>query len=150
VFPRVVSDREVRPSDLADANLVLFGTRETNSIIAQLADRLPLHLTGAPDRFGLAYVYPVNGRYVLVNSGLPWWQAGTGSGRNPFTSDVAAFALAAFGDYVLFEGSTDNVIAGGRFDSAWHLPAADAERMTATGAVAIAPFGTSDAASRQQ
>lgn len=139
VFPRVVSDREVRPSDRADANLVLFGTRETNSIIAQLADSLPLHLTGAPERYGLAYVYPVEGRYVLVSSGLPWWQTGAGSPRSPFTSDVVAFALAALGDYVLFEGSTDNVIAAGRFDASWRLPAADAERMVATGAVTVAP-----------
>jgi len=142
VFPRAVSDREVRPSDLADANLILFGTRETNAIIAQLADSLPIHLAGAPERYGLAYVYPVDGRYVLVSSGLPWWQTGSGSPRSPFTSDVVAFALAAFGDYVLFEGSTDNVIAGGRIDASWRLPTADAERIVATGAVTVAPSVT--------
>ncbi|HEX8061446.1 MAG TPA: alpha/beta hydrolase-fold protein, partial [Cyclobacteriaceae bacterium] len=30
VFPRVLSDKEVRPSDFEAANLVLFGTKETN------------------------------------------------------------------------------------------------------------------------
>jgi len=142
VFPRIVSDQEVRPSDLEDANLILFGTRETNSVIARLADRLPMHLSRAPDRWGLAYVYPVDGHYVLISSGLPWWQTAPGAPPSPFTGDVVAFALARFGDYVLFEGSADNVIAGGRFDDAWRLPAADAEKMRATGAVMVAPDKT--------
>ena len=138
VFPRVASDREVRPSDIADANLVLFGTRETNSIIARFGDRLPLHFTGAAERYGLAYVYPVDGRYLLISSGLPWWQTNPDSPRSPFTGDVAAFGLSGLEDYVLFEGSVDNVVAGGRFDAAWHLPAAEAEKLRASGAVSLA------------
>ncbi|MBC7921955.1 MAG: phospholipase, partial [Ferruginibacter sp.] len=34
-FPRVVADQDVRPSDLASANLILFGTKETNALIGK-------------------------------------------------------------------------------------------------------------------
>jgi poly(3-hydroxybutyrate) depolymerase len=142
VFPRVVSDREVRPSDLESANLVLFGTRETNSIIARFGDRLPLHLDGALAQYGLVYVYPVDDRYVLVNSGLPWWEGGANPSRSIFAGDVAAFALAGLGDYLFFEGTRDSMIAEGRFDTDWHLPAADAAAMRATGAVTVTPEKT--------
>lgn len=137
VFPRVVADRDVRPSDLESANLVLFGTRETNGIIARFGDRLPVHLDGASQAHGLVYVYPIEDRYVLVNSGLPWWQAAAASPRSPFTADVPAFALMGLEDYLLFEGSSDNVIAAGRFDNEWRLPLADTERMRNTGAVLV-------------
>lgn len=40
VFPRVVADRDVRSSDFVSSNLILFGTRETNSVIEKFADKL--------------------------------------------------------------------------------------------------------------
>lgn len=137
VFPRVQADREVRPSDLETSDLVLFGTRASNALIERFADRLPLHLDPEAEGYGLAYVYPVDGRYVLVSSGLPWWERGEQSGGTPFTNAVKAFALGEMGDYVLFEGTADNVVAAGRFDTDWRLPADAAEAMRATGVVTV-------------
>ena len=137
VFPRVVADRDVRDSDLETANLVLFGTRGTNAIIERFGGRLPIHLDSALQRYGLVYVYPMNDRYVLVNSGLPWWEAGPAGSGSPFTGSVVAFQLAGFEDYLLFEGSTDNVVARGRFDNDWRVPASDAQAMLATGIVSV-------------
>ena len=73
VFPRVISDQQVRQSDYVTSNLVLFGTRETNAIIEKFADRLPLHLDAGAGDYGLLYIYPMNRHYLLINSGLPWW-----------------------------------------------------------------------------
>src|SRR5205085_1736480 len=74
VFPRVLADREVRPSDLESANLVLFGTKQSNSFIAKYSDRLPIQFTAAAGSdYGLVYVFPVDKHYVLVSSGLQWW-----------------------------------------------------------------------------
>lgn len=100
VFPRVLADREVRPSELESANLVLFGTHESNRLIAKYSDRLPMPFTAAAAaEYGLLYVFHTGQQYVLINSGLPWWSivsAGAGSGaasspggpprnrRNPF------------------------------------------------------------------
>ncbi|MDH3290898.1 MAG: alpha/beta hydrolase-fold protein [Gemmatimonadota bacterium] len=138
VFPRIVSDREVRPSDLESANLVLFGTKETNGIIARFADRLPMHLDGASEAFGLVYVFPLDGRYVLVNSGLPWWHSdGSFQTRSPFRSSVPAFGLIGLGDYLLFSGFVENVVAEGRFDHDWRMPPAEAEKLQATGVVSL-------------
>ncbi len=151
VFPRVVPDREVRPSDLESSNLVLFGTEETNSLIAQYGDRLPIRLEpGSADAYGLIYVFPIGGRYVLINSGLPWWQpaqpvpgaapaAGATPRRrpSPFAGDVVALGLRGLPDFLLFQGSPENVVVEGRFDHNWRVPEEDARRLRATGAVVI-------------
>lgn len=138
VFPRVVADREVRPSDLESANLVLFGTKETNSVIAGFADRFPMHLDAGAEDYGLAYIYPLDGRYVLVSSGLPWWLSdGSAPGRSPFRSSVPAFGLMGLGDYLLFRAAIEHVVAEGRFDQDWRLPAAEAEKIRATGVVIL-------------
>ncbi len=144
VFPRVVADADVRPSDLESSHLVLFGTKETNSVIARFDHRLPIRLDGDSERYGLVYVYPVDGRYVLINSGLPWWHAGAGAAGSPFTGEIVAFQLMGLGDYLLFEDSADRVIAQGRFDNDWRLPAAAAEAMRATGVVMVTPGGGAD------
>ncbi len=144
VFFRVLADREVRPSDTASSNLVLFGTKETNSVIKSLADRLPMHLNPSASGYGLVYVFPSGGHYVLINSGLPWWTNSSGNrptspGRRRgfrFSFSPAAL-LGDYKDYLLFKESPDNAIAEGNFDRTWRLSAADAEKMKATGAVTV-------------
>jgi poly(3-hydroxybutyrate) depolymerase len=153
VFPRVVADTDVRPSDLESANLILFGTKETNTVVAGLADRLPLHLT-ALEGYGLLYVFPVDGRYVAVSAGRPWWETEGDGGAVPGPANAAGRPRAAFsflgstqgaltglGDYVLFKGSLDHIVVQGRFDEQWQLPATDAATLAATGVVAIATAG---------
>src|SRR5690606_15945365 len=107
VFPRVLADREVRQSDLDEANLILFGTRETNSLIDRFADRLPMHLSDTSQGYGLIYVYPMDGRYVLVASGTPWW-ASQGGGANFFANQIPAMRLPASEDFIVFRNSMDS------------------------------------------
>jgi hypothetical protein len=45
--------------------------------------------------------------------------------------------LSRFGDYVLFRGSVAQVVAEGRFDANWKVPADAAARLTAAGTVQI-------------
>jgi pimeloyl-ACP methyl ester carboxylesterase len=142
VFPRVVADRDVRPSDLASSNLVLFGTRETNSLIEKFSDRLPIQLSASASGYGLVYIFPVGEHYVLVSSGLPWWQAGPTPAaplsrrRLSFMPSVPGL-LVGLQDYVLFKDSLGNAVAEGRFDRNWRVPKADATKMIATGAVTL-------------
>ena len=139
VFPRVVADGDVRPSDLESANLVLLGTRETNALVERFADRLPLHLADTTGAYGLVYAFPVGDRYALVHSGRPWWtSASEGRGApSPFVHEVPALQLLDLPDYRLFEGPLDSVVVEGRFDADWQLPPADAERLRATGVVTV-------------
>jgi hypothetical protein len=96
------------------ANLILFGTRETNSVIEKFAEKLPLHLNKEVAGYGLVYIFPMNRHYILVNSGLSWWTPP----KN--TSGQAGYAfmgskvemLKKFPDYVLFKENPDNSVTG--------------------------------------
>ena len=143
---RVVADKEVRDSDLAGGNLVLFGTMETNLLIRKFAPRLSLELNAGAADFGLVFVAAIDGRYVLVNSGLAWWTGAEFAKRPGFRFSSVPFpVLASLGDYMLFKGSLENVVAEGRFDAGWNLPAGEAEKITTTGAVEVKSLGRTQA-----
>jgi hypothetical protein len=137
VFPRVLSDKEVRPSDFEATNLVLFGSKETNTLIDKYKDKAPLELnSSATETHGLIYVIPGdNGHYVVVNSGLPWWttkkEGGFGFVPPPLQ---AMFGLK---DYQLFQEGNENKIADGYFDNSWNTPEADKKALTASGVVTV-------------
>ncbi|HYO83503.1 MAG TPA: dienelactone hydrolase family protein, partial [Bryobacteraceae bacterium] len=137
---RVLRDTEIAAGDIANANVVAFGTRETNRLIARYADQLPMHLNPGAADYGLLYAYPVEGRYVVVSSGLPWWTRHDQAPPRglPFLS-VPYRILGTLGDFVLFKGGLDNVVAEGRFDNKWQLPQDTAARLRATGAVTLRP-----------
>ncbi|MGH7453637.1 MAG: alpha/beta hydrolase-fold protein, partial [bacterium] len=144
VFPRVLADKDVRPSDLETSNLILFGTKETNSLIAKFSDRLPIQLNAAAAAgYGLVYVFPIDKHYVLISSGLPWWTvAGSGMINPPARRGFRPLygppgLLMDFNDYLLFKDGANNVIAAGRFDNNWRVPEPDAEKMKLTGAVSF-------------
>jgi pimeloyl-ACP methyl ester carboxylesterase len=136
-FP-VKSDKQVDDADLESANLILFGTKKTNSIIARLAPNLPLELNASAADYGLLFIAPAGNHYVLINSGLPWW---TGADqikwpRYQFFYPPAG-VLSHFGDYLLFRGSLDNIVAEGRFDPHWKLSPDAVSKMQSTSAVVI-------------
>jgi len=134
-FPRVLSDKEVRQSDLDAANLILFGTKETNAVIARFADKLPVHLNPSASDYGLLYVFPVNDRYVTVSSGLPWWTGSVDQGL-PFVP-VAQRSLPEFKDILLFRGSYKSIVTEGYFSQDWKLPATVLTPLINAGVVTI-------------
>jgi hypothetical protein len=99
---------------------------------------LPLELNpGAPD-YGLVFVAPAGDRLVVVNSGLPFWTGAERTRRGAFGfAPLIPRLLDSFGDFILFKGSLDQVVAEGRFDRNWKVPPEAAARMLATGAVRI-------------
>ena len=139
VFPRVVADRDVRPSDYVRSNLILFGTRETNSVIEHFADKLPMHLDPKAENYGLVYIFPMNRHYILVNSGLPWWTPPKGqTARTGYAfSGTIVEILKMYQDFVLFRETPDDIITRGCFDNNWKLPADAAEALKADGAVKL-------------
>ena len=139
VFPRVIADRDVRSSDYVRSNLILFGTRETNSVIEKFADRLPMHLDPKAENYGLVYIFPMNRHYILINSGLPWWTSPkkqAGQGGYAF-SGTKVEALKSMSDYILFIESPDDAVAQGRFDNNWVLPADASQKISASGVVTV-------------
>jgi hypothetical protein len=81
--PRIVDDRAVTPADIASKNLILWGDATSNSVIAQIAAKLPIgiegdQITAGASRFDanhhvpiLIYPNPLSpDRYVVLNSGF--------------------------------------------------------------------------------
>ena len=135
VYPRVLADKQVRESDYRNSSLILFGTRQTNHIIEQYADRLPVHLTGQSDEYGLVYIYPVEDHYFLISSGLPWWTAAGSEEKSSGSTSLLPPQLAPlddFKDYALFHKHTGNIVAEGYFDNNWKLPPEDLQKFKAT------------------
>jgi hypothetical protein len=139
-FP-VLADRDVSPTDAKSANLVLFGTSETNSLIARAAARLPMSLNPSAADYGLLCIAPDNGRYLLINSGLSWWTGADQTRRGAEINLRPPYppwrVLETFADFVLFKGSLENIVAEGRLEDDWSVPPAAAATIKATGAVQL-------------
>ncbi|TLV01154.1 carboxylesterase family protein [Dyadobacter luticola] len=132
-FPRVVADKDVRPSDLESSNLILFGTKENNAMVAKYADKLPLHLNPADKTHGLLYVFPVDKHYVAVSSGLPWW-TGTEDQGYPFMP-VMQRKLTDYKDIFLFKDSIKNVVTDSYFTENWTVSDETKNKLSASGAI---------------
>jgi predicted esterase len=138
---RTLADAEIKDSEMRAANLVLFGTRETNSIIARLSSRLPIALNPGAADYSLTYVYPIDDRYVVINSGLPWWTRADQAQRPGLSFvNVNYRTMQSFGDFILFRGGLENVVTEGRFTNDWTLPSDAADKMRATGAIELKQF----------
>jgi hypothetical protein len=134
----VKSDREINDEDLASANLVLFGTPQTNALVARFAAQFPIALNAGAADYGLLFVLPAGKHYVLVSSGLPWWTGAEEANRGGYAWAPATYRLlSTFGDYILFKGSLANVVAEGRFDRSGKVPPAVAEKLRAAGTVTV-------------
>ena len=134
----VKADAEVTTTDLENANLVLFGARETNSLIARFAGELPLALNSGAADYGLLFIAPVGKRYALVSSGLPWWTGAEEANRGGDQFAPPSFRLlTTFGDFILFKASLANVVSEGYFDRNWKVPADASAKMLATGTVSV-------------
>lgn len=126
---RAKPDSAVSPDDIANDGLILFGDPASNSLIARIADQLPIKWTKdaivvgdktftAADHIPvLIYPNPLNPRrYVVINTGL--------SARN--------FNSGGYGDYAVLKlTSSENgpvnasVADEGVFDESWQLPPAN-------------------------
>ncbi len=130
VFPRILADREVRPSDIASANLILFGTPTTNALIQKYSNLLPMQLATTDDQLGLLYIFPVASRYIVVHSGLPWW---TSKETSRFGPPLPFQFLGNFKDFVLYKGSFDAPVADGHFSDQWTLTADQKKKLSENG-----------------
>jgi predicted esterase len=135
----VKADTAITSADLDSSDLVLFGSAETNALIARFGDRLPLSLNPGAADYGLLFIVPIGKHYALVSSGLPWW-TGAEEARPAVGISFAPpqfRLLQTFGDYILFKGSLANVVAEGRFDRNWKVPSDAYPKMAVTGTVTI-------------
>jgi pimeloyl-ACP methyl ester carboxylesterase len=126
---RTKADSAITADDILNNNLVLFGDPASNSVIARIADQLPIKWTKDTIVVGdktytsadhipvMIYPNPLNPqRYVVINTGLVSGNFNSGGG---------------YGDYAILSVNkpdsgpiTTTVAEGGVFDESWQLPAA--------------------------
>jgi predicted esterase len=132
-MPPMKADTQLTTADRANYNLVLFGTRQSNRVLAEIADKLPLELT--PDGYrrgtqnvvaqniGLQMCYPSpfnNARMIVVQSGIAW------GAKLPVNHK---FDLLP--DYIIFDSTidatdqTNQALRAGYFNHQWQLPKND-------------------------
>ena len=122
---RARDDRAMTASDIAGNNLILFGDPGSNSVIANVIDKLPIRWTKSDITIGahefsaadhipvLIYPNPLNPkRYVVINSGHTF-------GDEDFRG-TNAWLYPRLGDYSVL--TADGAIAlSGFFDEQWRL-----------------------------
>src|SRR5205823_3842068 len=131
----VKPDDQVTDDDLASSNLVLFGHAQNNRLIARFAPQLPMSLNPGAADYGLLFVATINGHFVLVSSGLPWWTRAedvTRPGGSRFAPEQYRL-LSTFGDYILFKGGLGNTLSEGYFDRTGKIPADAKAKLEASG-----------------
>ena len=125
---RIKSADEITDQDKANFNLILFGTRATNPLLAKISDDLPLELV--PDGYrigaktveaqyiGLRMVYPSpwdKSRLIGVCSGENW---GVGLPINHIWDLVPDYIIY---DYRTENDGTNRPLEAGFFDGDWQL-----------------------------
>ena len=128
----IKADKDVTEADRKNYNLVLFGTRQSNSILAQIADKLPVELTPTgyrlgnkhyaariPANLGAQFCYPSPfdpHRMIVVQSGIYWGSA------LPINHKYDLLP-----DYIVYDGtfdptdSTNHTLMAGYFNGFWQL-----------------------------
>ena len=124
------SAEQLDSDDIAEANLILWGDPESNPMISEIVDRLPIEWRADEFKFrGVAYsasenvpvfVFPnpLNpDRYVVINSGLTFRESHdrTNSLQNPKLPDWAVIGLDQLPD----GDSPGQVVNAGFFDENW-------------------------------
>jgi pimeloyl-ACP methyl ester carboxylesterase len=129
---RMKKDTDVTAADIAKYNLVLWGDRSSNGVIAKVIGRIPMKtrpadpktisVTGKPVNSMLVTIYPnpLNpSRYIVLNSGPTFREANdhTNSLQNPKLPDWALLDISEQPD----GKSAGKVLDAGFYDESWQV-----------------------------
>jgi hypothetical protein len=132
---RVKDDDDVDEADIAAHNLVLWGDPESNSVLAKIADKLPVRWDARGVAVGaktyaaghhvpvLIYPNPLNPkRYVVLNSGFTFREYDylNNARQVPKLPDYAVVDV----DVPASSRAPGGIVAAGFFDEQWKLPSA--------------------------
>lgn len=140
---RIKADHEVTQQDIADSNLLCYGSPESNSIVAQVNDQLPIRFVPATDTepggvttgsetfrgvdvgLKMCYPNPLNPeRYVGVFGGVTWRGTWDIDGRFGNFFDWGVFDDRNWYDFNIFDQQTQSPethVLVGYFDADWQL-----------------------------
>ena len=130
--PRLRADSDVTEADIRDHHLILCGSPATNSVLAGIAERLPLRIEPAAYVVG-SHVFPTAGnglqmiypnpqnpsRYVLVVHGAQWGAELQPNHRLDLLPDFIIYSCQTERDDTMFP--TNRFLCAGYFDGNWRL-----------------------------
>jgi len=134
---RVKADREIKPAEIQNANLILVGDPAVNSLIPRVMPELPIRIEGNTIVFGdrrfegddlglkLVYPNPLNPRrYVALFSGTTWRGVYQIVGRFGNWFDWGILDGWHWSDFAVLDDHTyspETYLAVGFFDNDWRL-----------------------------
>ncbi len=128
-LPNTTIDSDVTDEDIATHNLLLFGTPKTNSVLAKIADKLPITIgdheytvagkTYSGDDLGLVMCFPnplAPDRYVAIYSGALYGKKCGINHKHDLIPDFIVFRDEKFS----YDDTNEHVVAG-YFNMDWEL-----------------------------
>jgi hypothetical protein len=121
-------DSAVTEADIARCNLVLIGTASENAVVARIADRLPVRLTGDEIICSDGFVLPASHRTLgllyfnpIASERLVFWVASTEAAGYRAKATVPALASPLFigADLLVTHATETQLVATRSFDSRW-------------------------------
>ncbi|MEO6906275.1 MAG: hypothetical protein ABI210_00140 [Abditibacteriaceae bacterium] len=133
--PPMKADKDVTPDDLQNYNLILFGTPDSNLLLAKIADKLPVKFINAGYQIeqkyfsgqntGVIFCYPSpfsTQRMIVVQSGLYWGEALPINHKWDLLPDYIIYNDSIDEEYSLrAEDRTNHALAAGFFDHHWNI-----------------------------
>jgi predicted esterase len=140
---RIVNDTDVTDEMLLEKNLILFGDPGSNSILAKIAERLPVRWTKSsievfgekfdPATHGVSFVYPnpmSPRKYVVVNSGHTFHAADFAKSNAWLFPRLGDIAIQRF-EKLENGGYQETVERADFFNCLWKLPSGLAPKVAA-------------------
>lgn len=125
--PPAKLDSDVTAEDIQQCNLVLFGTPQTNAILAKIADKLPIKIGDHKYEVGgktyegpdvglvMCYPNPLNpARYVLIYAGERHGEKLSINHKHDLLPDFVVFTTKGFG-----RDDTNDALCAGFFGTDW-------------------------------
>jgi len=122
------SDSAVTEDDIARCNLVLIGTASENAVVARIAERLPVRLTGDEIICSDGFTLPASHRTLgllyfnpLAPQRLVFWVASTEAAGYRADATVPALSSPLFigADLLVTHSTAQQLVATHSFDSRW-------------------------------
>ena len=130
------ADTEVTDADIARCHLVLIGTAAENTVVARLADRLPVRFAGGAITCDDGVAFPAGGRALglvhynpLAPGRLIFWVAADSPAAYAANSPIPALmggddgsrtATVCGADLLVMDTAAPTLVAARSFDSRWH------------------------------
>jgi len=134
--PLMVRDRDLEDEQKRKCNLVLIGTPRTNSVLAEIADKLPIKIkdehtcvvgdkTFTGENLGLVMIYPspfAKGRYIAVRSGKYYGKNLSVNHKYDMLPDFIIYDEGVDRDIPgYYDGKPDRMRCAGFFNKYWEL-----------------------------